>query len=161
MRRLLWILLDNALKYTQGPGRIDVALSANSRQATVEVRDSGMGISAVDLPHIFERFYRADPSRSNIDEAGLGLAFAKWIAEMHHADLFVDSVQQEGSSSSRIPTRRSGTVCLNILGELFRSDRESIGEHRPMHSVSLGCARLSGLLLKNALAMTQRLAEAS
>jgi heavy metal sensor kinase len=97
LRRLLWILLDNALKYTQGPGRIDVALSANSRQATVEVRDSGVGISAVDLPHIFERFYRADPSRSNIDGAGLGLAIAKWIAEMHHADLTVASELQKGT----------------------------------------------------------------
>jgi heavy metal sensor kinase len=97
LRRLLWILLDNALKYTQTPGRIDVALNANSRQATVEVRDSGVGISAADLPHIFERFYRADPSRSNIDGAGLGLAIAKWIAEMHHADLFVASELHKGT----------------------------------------------------------------
>lgn len=97
LRRLLWILLDNALKYTQAPGRIDVALSANSHQATVEVRDSGVGISAADLPHIFERFYRADPSRSNIDGAGLGLAIAKWIAEMHHADLTVASQLQKGT----------------------------------------------------------------
>ena len=74
-----------------------MALSANSRQATVEVRDSGVGISAVDLPHIFERFYRADPSRSNIDGAGLGLAIAKWIAEMHHADLTVASELQKGT----------------------------------------------------------------
>lgn len=97
LRRLLWILLDNALKYTQAPGRIEVALSANSHQATVEVRDSGVGISAADLPHIFERFYRADPSRSNIDGAGLGLAIAKWIAEMHHADLTVASEMLKGT----------------------------------------------------------------
>ncbi len=97
LRRLLWILLDNALKYTQAPGRIDVVLSANSQQATVEVRDSGVGISAADLPHIFDRFYRADPSRSNIDGAGLGLAIAKWIAEMHHADLTVASELQRGT----------------------------------------------------------------
>jgi signal transduction histidine kinase len=97
LRRLLWILLDNALKYTQTPGRIDVALSLNSHQATIEVRDSGVGISAADLPHIFDRFYRADPSRSNIDGAGLGLAIAKWIAEMHHADLFVASELHKGT----------------------------------------------------------------
>ncbi|MGA3131499.1 MAG: HAMP domain-containing sensor histidine kinase [Terracidiphilus sp.] len=97
LRRLLWILLDNALKYTQAPGRIDVALKVNSHQATVEVRDSGVGISAADLPHIFERFYRADPSRSNIDGAGLGLAIAKWIAEMHHADLTVASELRKGT----------------------------------------------------------------
>jgi heavy metal sensor kinase len=97
LRRLLWILLDNALKYTQSPGRVDVALIANSHQATVEVRDSGVGISAADLPHIFDRFYRADPSRSTIDGAGLGLAIAKWIAEMHHADLTVASELQKGT----------------------------------------------------------------
>ena len=97
LRRLLWILLDNALKYTQAPGRIDVALSANSHKATVEVRDSGVGISAVDLPYIFDRFYRADPSRSDIDGAGLGLAIAKWIAEIHHADLTVASELRKGT----------------------------------------------------------------
>ena len=97
LRRLLWILLDNALKYTQAPGRIDVALSANSHQVTVEVRDSGVGISAADLPHIFDRFYRADPSRSNVEGAGLGLAIAKWIAKMHHAELSVSSEMHKGT----------------------------------------------------------------
>ncbi len=97
LRRLLWILLDNALKYTQAPGRIDVALCVNSHQATVEVRDSGVGISAADLPHIFDRFYRADPSRSDTDGTGLGLAIAKWIAEMHHADLTVTSELRKGT----------------------------------------------------------------
>ncbi|HTW81000.1 MAG TPA: ATP-binding protein [Terracidiphilus sp.] len=98
LRRLLWILLDNALKYTQSPGRIDVTLIANSHQATIEVRDSGVGISAADLPHIFDRFYRADPSRSDIDGAGLGLAIAKWIAEMHHAELSVASEMHKGTA---------------------------------------------------------------
>ncbi len=97
LRRLLWILLDNALKYTQSPGRIDVALSTNSHHATVEVRDSGVGISAADLPCIFDRFYRADPSRSNVEGAGLGLAIAKWIAEMHHAQLSVTSEMHKGT----------------------------------------------------------------
>ena len=98
LRRLLWILLDNALKYTQSPGRIDVALSADSFQATVEVRDTGVGISAANLSHIFDRFYRADPSRSNVEGAGLGLAIAKWIAEMHHAELSVTSEMHKGTN---------------------------------------------------------------
>ncbi len=100
LRRLLWILLDNALKYTHAPGRIDVALSASGRQATVEVRDTGVGIASADLPHIFDRFYRADPSRSNTDGTGLGLAIAKWIAEIHHADLSVTSECERARSSS-------------------------------------------------------------
>ncbi len=97
LRRLLWILLDNALKYTPAPGRIDVALSATARLATVQVRDTGDGISPDELPHIFDRFYRADPSRSQIEGAGLGLAIAKWIAEMHHADLTVSSELRKGT----------------------------------------------------------------
>jgi heavy metal sensor kinase len=97
LRRLLWILLDNALKYTDAPGRVDVTLSAVSGAATLHVRDSGMGISAADLPHIFERFYRADPSRSQVEGSGLGLAIAKWIAETHHADLSVASEEHQGT----------------------------------------------------------------
>lgn len=97
LRRLLWILLDNALKYTQPPGRIDVALSATATAATVMVRDSGAGIAQRDLPHIFDRFYRADPSRSQIEGAGLGLSIAKWIAETHRADLKVASELNKGT----------------------------------------------------------------
>ncbi len=97
LRRLLWILLDNALKYTPPPGRIEVALSANGNLATVMICDNGTGISAADLPHIFDRFYRADPSRSQIEGAGLGLAIAKWIAEVHQARLTVTSQLQQGT----------------------------------------------------------------
>ncbi|HVZ83818.1 MAG TPA: ATP-binding protein [Terracidiphilus sp.] len=97
LRRLLLILLDNALKYTPHPGQIDVALTANLRQATVTVQDTGSGIAEKDLPHIFDRFYRADPSRSQIEGSGLGLAIAKWIADLHHADLTVTSHTGQGS----------------------------------------------------------------
>lgn len=98
LRRLLWILLDNALKYTPPPGKIEVLLNATGKLATVLVRDSGTGISATDLPHIFDRFYRADPSRSQIEGAGLGLAIAKWIAEIHHAHLTVTSELKLGTA---------------------------------------------------------------
>ena len=64
LRRMLWVLLDNALKYTDPPGRIEVTLSLISGQISVMVRDSGIGIAPTDLPYIFDRFYRADPSRS-------------------------------------------------------------------------------------------------
>lgn len=97
LRQLIWTLLDNALKYTHAPGRIDVTLNTTSDVAIVTVRDSGVGISEADLPHIFDRFYRADPSRSQIEGAGLGLSIAKWIAEMHHADLTVASELNKGT----------------------------------------------------------------
>jgi signal transduction histidine kinase len=98
LHRLLWILLDNALKYTQAPGRIDVTLSTDHQRARLVVRDSGQGISESDLPHIFDRFYRADPSRSEIEGSGLGLAIAKWIVEMHHAELSVASTENKGTT---------------------------------------------------------------
>ncbi len=98
LRRLIWILLDNALKYTPSPGRIDVQLSNSSREATITVRDNGIGIPATDLPRIFDRFYRADPSRSQVEGSGLGLSIARWIAETHHADLSVGSVESAGTT---------------------------------------------------------------
>ena len=98
LRRLMWILLDNALKYTPAPGSIEVAVSSDSRHATVTVRDTGAGIADKDLPHIFDRFYRADPSRSQTEGSGLGLAIAKWIAEVHNAELSVTSQTGKGSA---------------------------------------------------------------
>jgi signal transduction histidine kinase len=98
LRRLLWILLDNALKYTFAPGLIEVTLGATAEQTILLVRDTGIGITPADLPFIFDRFYRADPSRSQVEGNGLGLAIAKWIAEMHHADLSVISKEHSGTS---------------------------------------------------------------
>lgn len=97
LRRLLWILLDNALKFTQPHGQIEVALHSTGEQATVVVRDSGAGIPEEALPYIFDRFYRADPSRSQVEGTGLGLAIAKWIADLHHADLSVASQVEKGT----------------------------------------------------------------
>jgi signal transduction histidine kinase len=94
---MLWVLLDNALKYTDPPGRIEVVLSIISGQTILIVRDSGIGIAPTDLPHIFDRFYRADPSRSQVEGTGLGLAIAKWIAEIHRADISVTSEECKGT----------------------------------------------------------------
>jgi heavy metal sensor kinase len=98
LRRLVWILLDNALKYTHAPGRVEVSLSAVGNLAVLLVRDSGIGIAQADLPHVFDRFYRSDPSRTQVEGSGLGLAIAKWIAEMHQADLSVTSTECEGTT---------------------------------------------------------------
>jgi heavy metal sensor kinase len=98
LRRLIWILLDNALKYTPSPGRIEVSLSAGPTEATILVSDSGIGISESDLPFIFDRFYRADSSRSQVEGSGLGLAIAKWIAEMHRGSLSAISEEARGTT---------------------------------------------------------------
>lgn len=98
LRRMIWVLLDNALKYTDSPGRIEVSLDESVSRAILTIRDTGIGIAPKDMPHIFDRFYRADPSRSQVDGTGLGLAIAKWIAEIHHADLSVTSEECYGSA---------------------------------------------------------------
>jgi len=97
-RRLLWISLDNALKYTNPSGRIAVSLVATAESATLLVADSGIGIPAADLPHIFDRFYRADPSRGMVEGNGLGLAIAKWIADSHRVEISVTSQETRGTS---------------------------------------------------------------
>jgi len=98
LRRMLLLLLDNALKYTPEGGRITLSVDAQPGEATVAVRDTGIGIPENALPHVFERFYRVDESRSrDAGGTGLGLAIAKWIAERHHASLDAESVVGKGS----------------------------------------------------------------
>jgi len=97
LRRLIWTLLDNAIKYTAEGGRIDVRLDGDGSRVRLIVRDSGVGISSDLLPRVFERFFRADAARSQ-PGTGLGLAIAKWIADVHRADLTVES--QPGSGSA-------------------------------------------------------------
>jgi heavy metal sensor kinase len=98
LRRLVWTLLDNAIKYTPCGGRIDLLVDAAANETTLEVRDTGIGIPAPLLPRVFERFFRADPSRAQVEGAGLGLAIAKWIADMHRASISVESVEGRGTT---------------------------------------------------------------
>ena len=98
LRRLLWILLDNAFKYTPSPGHINVTLRTSAREAVVAVSDDRFGIPEADLPHIFDRFYRADPSRGQVEGSGLGLSIAQWVAEMHHAQLVISSPERLGTT---------------------------------------------------------------
>jgi signal transduction histidine kinase len=98
LRRLFLILIDNAVKYTPREGRISVVLDTSDGAAVTEIRDTGVGISSSDLAHVFERFYRADASRSRESGgAGLGLSIAKWIAEAHQGKISVASKVGEGS----------------------------------------------------------------
>ena len=98
LRRLFLILIDNAVKYTPREGRISVVLDLSDGAAVTEIRDTGVGISPADLPHIFERFYRADESRSRESGGtGLGLSIAQWIAEAHRGNISVVSKVGEGS----------------------------------------------------------------
>jgi signal transduction histidine kinase len=108
LHRLLWILIDNAVKYTNAPGCVHISLSEAGQRLIIEVRDTGTGISASDLPHIFKRFYRGERSRSQTDGSGLGLAIARWIADTHQAELSVESPANAGTTFRvSIPVLRS------------------------------------------------------
>ncbi len=99
LERLFLILLDNAVKYTPGGGRIDVQLGADDGRAVAEVRDTGAGIAPEDIPHIFDRFYRADRVRSRESGGtGLGLAIGRWIAEVHGGEIRLRSEPSKGST---------------------------------------------------------------
>lgn len=105
MERLLVNLIDNAIKFTEPGGRIVARVWREHGQACVDVVDTGIGIAPEDVPHVFERFYRADPSRTSLVEgSGLGLTLAKWIADRHGASLSVKSRPGEGATFSfRMP----------------------------------------------------------
>jgi heavy metal sensor kinase len=98
IERLLLIVVENAVKYTPSGGKIALNLSNGAGSARIEVRDSGIGISGKDLPHIFERFYRADQARSReTGGSGLGLAIAHWIVDLHGGLIEAESASGNGS----------------------------------------------------------------
>jgi len=98
LHRLFLILIDNAVKYTPSGGSITVELKCIDASAVAEFRDTGIGISADDLPNIFERFYRADKARSReFGGVGLGLSIARWVAEAHRGSFEVQSTPGTGS----------------------------------------------------------------
>jgi signal transduction histidine kinase len=98
IQRMIANLLDNAIKYTPAGGSVEVKVDALKNDAVgVSVTDSGIGISKEDLPRIFERFYRCDPSRSEAG-IGLGLSFARAIARAHGGDIMAVSEPNRGST---------------------------------------------------------------
>ena len=87
LRQLLLNLVTNAIKYTPRGGRVELAVTRRpSDEIAITVRDTGIGIAATDLPHVFDRFWRADRVRSRAAERGgfgLGLAISQWIVQAH------------------------------------------------------------------------------
>jgi len=102
-------LLDNAIKYTPAGGRVLASVENRGTEQILEIRDTGIGIPEDALPHIFERFYREDPSRNGGNEgAGLGLSLVRWIVEQHHGRIEVKSEPGKGSSFTiRLPSTPS------------------------------------------------------
>lgn len=98
LERLLVILLDNAIKYTPADKNINVRVVSELHRVKMAVKDEGRGISALDLPHVFERFYRADKGRNRQSGGfGLGLAMAQNIVRKYHGEITVSSREGKGS----------------------------------------------------------------
>ncbi len=116
IRRVLLILLDNAIKYTAAQdksegGRVTVSLRRTPNEAVLQVQDTGIGIDQDDLPHIFERFYRADRARSR-QGTGLGLAIAEALIRQLNGRITVESIVGKGSTF---------TIQLPLVAEKTRS----------------------------------------
>ncbi len=117
LQQVIVNLIDNAIKYTQEGGQVEVSVRRDLASAVLEVSDNGAGISDQALPHVFERFYRADKARSRASGgAGLGLSIAKAICTAHGAEIKMFS--QEGHGS-------------RLSVELALLDVAEIGETRP------------------------------
>ena len=111
LRQLFLNLITNAIKYTPPGGKVELGLGRHPDNVTFAVRDTGIGISAADFPHIFERFWRADRVRSRMSERGgfgLGLAISQWIAQAHGGSL---------TASSRLGRGSLFTVTLPLGGD--------------------------------------------
>jgi heavy metal sensor kinase len=103
LRQMMSNLLDNAVKYTPPGGRIRLGLEVGREEYAIYITDSGPGIPSDAQPHIFERFYRADKSRSGGENsgdggAGLGLSIARWVAEVHRGHLNLQHSDERGST---------------------------------------------------------------
>lgn len=126
LRRLIFNLIDNGIKYNHPGGGVEISLSREGDRAVCAVTDTGAGITAADQPYIFDRFWRADKARSRAmggsGGAGLGLSIARWIAERHLGTISVESEEAQGSTfrvsiplESRIQSPRPGEVAVKII----------------------------------------------
>ena len=99
VRELLTILVDNAIKFGKNEGKIEISIKAKNNYAQISVKDNGIGIDEKDIPYIFDRFYKADASRSKNEAPGfgLGLSIAKEIVEAHKGKIFVKSKKDTGT----------------------------------------------------------------
>lgn len=97
--RAITAVLDNAVKFTPADGRIEVLLEREGRQGRIIVRDTGVGIPAEALPHIYEHFYRSEKAGERLTGGlGLGLAIARQILQAHGGDIDVQSAAGEGTT---------------------------------------------------------------
>jgi two-component system heavy metal sensor histidine kinase CusS len=95
--RALTNLIENALKFTPPGGKIEIAVLGEGKATEIRVSDTGIGIPAEHLPHVFDRFYRVDPSRPS-GGSGLGLALVKSILDLHGGSVAIESEANRGTT---------------------------------------------------------------
>ena len=98
LEKILVNLLSNAFKFTKEYGLIEVSIKKENDCVVISVKDNGSGIEEKDLPHIFERFYKAENQEANAEGTGIGLAFVKELVELHNGKIEVESKVGEGAS---------------------------------------------------------------
>ena len=115
IEQVLVNIVSNAIKFTPNGGEVLLGVTADDHEVTVNVRDTGVGIPAEDLPRIFERFYRVDKARSRqMGGTGLGLAIAKQIIEGHGGRIWIESELDQGTSFSfTLPIESGEGVALH------------------------------------------------
>ena len=97
LRQLFMIVLDNAVHFTPSGGKVTAAAVMEGNRCHVTISDTGTGIPASALPHVFDRFFRADPARGR-SGAGLGLSIARWIIDTHQARIEIRSTENVGTT---------------------------------------------------------------
>jgi len=110
LEEMMLIFLDNAVKYSLPKGKVMVRTKTDKKYLILEIKDMGIGITKKDIPYIFDRFYRADQSRSkeSVPGYGLGLSLAKRIIEIHKGSVAVSSALDKGTTFTiRLPLRHS------------------------------------------------------
>ncbi len=98
MAQVLGNLVSNALRHTPAGGAVTLSARVTAADVQLQVHDTGSGIAAGDLPHVFARFYRSDRARTNNGESGLGLSIAKSIVEAHGGTIEASSAPGEGAT---------------------------------------------------------------
>ncbi len=122
LSQVFFNVVENAIKYTPAGGSVAVRLRETGKEAVVDVEDSGIGISPQDLPRIFERFYRADPSRQSEGGAGLGLSIAKTVVAEHRGLIDVSSQPGAGTKVTiRLPKSSYDKLSISAQTELAQA----------------------------------------
>jgi two-component system, OmpR family, sensor kinase len=121
LQQLMFIFIENAFKYTD-TGHVRLETLRAEGQLGIRISDTGIGMDREEVPHIFERFYRADPSRGKKAGTGLGLSIAKWIIDEHHGSIEVKTCKGEGTSF---------TIWLPLAADVLSMMPDSVSNSLP------------------------------